>query len=469
MLRSAPTLMIPFEQAVYGTFPFWQRGYDLLAWSSGCRADWLQVLRDVCQGYGERPRGAAEAGGLFALRMSDGVWMIVGPSSQGQDDRGRPGALAFHALFLAESDFRKADFHPFAFAGALRRTWGPETTTLPSGSWSVDSAGRLEAPVSERAFQIAEALGQGHRVALEAEGPIDALAEEVWRALPVRTRRRASVATWAFGNGARFDLIALPRLAGVDLDASYVDPFASSEGLPTAGSTIGEPGEVDRERQAPSPAPQRSRTWKWWACFAMIGLALLAGTFRVARWRTDRPEASTAPPIPEEPDRTGYADLDLLNDAEDRSRVVEGLVDLAERFDLVAVDRYARADDPTELMVLVADRLRYRGPWLSSAERLRLAEEPEGRQALAWDAHLRRFAPDRPLPADFDAGPLRWQLDVLAWSFHLDPDPRLSAAEVPHALAHELAIDRTIRPHPLARKYPALTPYAEFLGRLPRR
>ena len=127
-------------------------------------------------------------------------------------------------------------------------------------------------------------------------------------------------------------------------------------------------------------------------------------------------------------------------------------------------------DDPARLMVLLADRLRYRGPLLSAADRDRLASEPEADRlrVLAWDAHLRHFLPDRPLPRDFPRGPLRWQLDALAWSFHLPPS-RSPTAEIADALADAFAVAGPVRPGPLAARYPALEGYARFLGRLPRR
>ena len=149
--------------------------------------------------------------------------------------------------------------------------------------------------------------------------------------------------------------------------------------------------------------------------------------------------------------------------------MTEGLADLAERFGVVAVGD--PQTDPTALMVLLAERLRYRGPFLTADELRRLAAEPEPdrNRARTLDDQARRFAADRPLPAVFARGPLRWQLDTLAWSFHLEPDPRLSAAEVPHALANVLAVEGPARPSPLAQRYPALASYAQFLGPLPRR
>ena len=42
-----PTVRVRFEQAVYGSFPFWDRGYALLAHSPGCRPEWLAEFAAV--------------------------------------------------------------------------------------------------------------------------------------------------------------------------------------------------------------------------------------------------------------------------------------------------------------------------------------------------------------------------------------------------------------------------------------
>ena len=160
----------------------------------------------------------------------------------GGDDRGRPGALAFHALFLSRREYRRTGFDPFLLEGVLRNDWTADAAArpLPSGSRAISPVlGWLESHqpdpgVLPTAARIAAALVGGHRVALEAAAPIDTLAQQVWQALPARLRRRASLATWAFANGNRFDLVALPRLAGVALDASYLDraTLESENGLP---------------------------------------------------------------------------------------------------------------------------------------------------------------------------------------------------------------------------------------------
>jgi hypothetical protein len=217
-----------FEQAVYGSFPFWNRGYGVLARSAGCRPEWLAMLKAACQRYGERPAGITDAEALFAMRTDRGPWMIVGVSPQGFDDAGRPGALAFHALFIGPWTYWRAGADPFAFAGNLRSNWSPADldSTLPPGHAPIRRAGGNgpEDPTTpaggERLAAVVAALAEGRRVAVQSAGPIDAMARAVWRALPFRVRRRASVATWAFDNANRFDLVALPKLAGVAREPS---------------------------------------------------------------------------------------------------------------------------------------------------------------------------------------------------------------------------------------------------------
>lgn len=222
------TVKVAYEQAVYGSFPFWNRGYAALARSSGCRPEWLAALKAACQRYGERPAGVADAEALFTRRIDRGPWMIVGVSPQGDDDAGRPGALAFHALFVGPWTYARAGADPFAFAGLFRSDWGPGDldATFPPGRAIVQRASYRASSdptpfaAAEQRHAIVEALSRGRRVVVQSAGPIDAVAREVWRALPLRVRLRASVATWAFDNANRFDLVALPKLAGVALEPS---------------------------------------------------------------------------------------------------------------------------------------------------------------------------------------------------------------------------------------------------------
>lgn len=222
-------LNVHFEQAVYGSFPFWHRGYAVLARSARCRPRWLVALKTICQRFGEPPAGWSSAESLFALRMVNGPWIVVHVHPQGFDDRGRPGTLAFHALFVGPWAYRLSGSNPFAFTRAFRRGWtvADVDTTLPSGSLNL---GQIQSRRSDpnlsgsepdpRVFPIVRALNQGRRVLLQSSEPIDALARSVWQSLLGRVRLRASVATWAFDNANGFDLVALPKLAGTSVAAA---------------------------------------------------------------------------------------------------------------------------------------------------------------------------------------------------------------------------------------------------------
>ena len=218
---------VRFEQAVYGSFPFWNRGYAVLAHSEGCRPDWLAELRTVCQRCGEPPAGLMPVDSLFALRLKCGPWMIGGAHPQGRDDQDRPGALAFHALFVSTWAYRWIGADPFALAGAIRGDWSAadRDRTLPVLTWKTTGK-RTPSPVTPavendpRLATIVSALTEGRRVAVQSSEPIDRLARSVWCTLPRGVRNRATVATWVFDNANQFDLVGLPKLAGVALDAS---------------------------------------------------------------------------------------------------------------------------------------------------------------------------------------------------------------------------------------------------------
>jgi hypothetical protein len=466
---------VHFEQAVYGSFAFRDAGYAMLAQSPGCRAEWLADFRAACQKLGERPAGVADAPGLFAARLASGPWAVVGMSPQGCDDRGRPGALAFHALFLSPREYRRAGCDPFALAGALRSDWTAEVTTLSSGVWTIGGA-EFESgpPVDARAAPIVAALVKGRRVIVESPGPIDDLAREVWRSLPLRVRRRATVATWAFANGPRFDLVAVPRLVGVAVDDSYVDP-ASCEppNEPTSGGTGGLPTSATLLRVVVALG-----------LLAALTVAGLRLSRRASRPVDHAPPSRAVPFVPPAPIAAGAPARAAFPGAPgeatpaERRRVAEVLEDLADRCGVTVPP--GMAGDPAALMEALARDLRYRGPFLSDAERAGLAGEPghDGTLALAWDALARRFAADRPLP-DPDtlrAGSIRSQLGLLAWSFHMDTlsvgdpaGPRPSDTEVAQALAQALAVDVSLRPIALADRHPALASYQAFLAKLPRR
>ncbi|APW62133.1 hypothetical protein [Paludisphaera borealis] len=227
---------IRYEQAVYGSFPFWNRGYAVLARSEGCLPEWLEAMRNACQGFGERPSGVESFRSHFATPVGRAQWMIVQADSLGCDDQGRPGATAFHAVFVTSWTYRRANADPLVFVPAFRADWtlDDQERPLPQGALKV-VASREDpaAALDPRVEPIVSALVRGRRAIIQSPTPADALIRSVWRRLSGRTRRKTSVATWAFGDANRFDLLATPRIGGLTLDGSeLVLPLDSPQPRP---------------------------------------------------------------------------------------------------------------------------------------------------------------------------------------------------------------------------------------------
>ena len=440
------------EQLVYGSFPFREGGYDLLARSPGCSPVVTAEVVAVCRRFGQPPSADAARPGLFAIRLPSGGWAVVGVAPQGDDDRGRPGALAFHALIVASRDYHRAGSNPFAWTPWLRADWSGATPAVlararcrvePVPTGPVGSQGSATVAPA-RVGRVVAAITRRRRIALEAPEPIDDLARAVWASLPSRVRRRASVATWAFSGENRFDLVAFPRLAGVALDAAYLPAGALDAAEPPARAR---PSHDIRARGAVPVA------WVGMTTVVLLTLAWVTWGRGPARPRPEPPtpvaEIQAAPPL-------GRVES---------ARVQAGLSALADRF---AAFEVGPASDPTALLARLADALHYHGPILTVAERDQLARDPapDKVRALAWHDQIQRFRDDQPWPGHFGALPRADQLAAVARSFHLDPTLRPEA--VPDALIAALARPGLVQPTPLATRFPALSDYARFLGKLPR-
>jgi hypothetical protein len=288
------------------------------------------------------------------------------------------------------------------------------------------------------------------------------------------------MATWAFGDENRFDLVATPRL----------------------------PGMATEPESPPPPArPTRTRRPAILAVSAVLlaaaaFLALLARIKPATRERTgdasraildataagrERATASpSSPPPPSDNEARGIS-------PEEVRRMTEALTALEDRFCPGSFE--TPAEDAAGPMRRLAQRLRYRGPTLAEADLAGLkalaATEPPGphqgdheprhtspdaANALRWHALILRFRDDRPLPEDFVHLPPRRQLAVLAWSFHLEDDPpvaealhRGTAEEVVHAVADSLMVDAPLPHTSLSTTFPPLDDYRRFLGPLPRK
>jgi hypothetical protein len=405
---------------------------------------------------------------MFSVRLASGdrPWLIVGVTATGADDKGRPGALAFHGLFVAHGEFRKAAYDPFVMAGALRGDWGPETSLeagiIPVGSAiavrvvdEVRNSGPYDpgdSIVRDETRRVVAALRQSRKVAIESASPIDDLARSVWAESPEWVRRRCSVATWAFSNASRFDLFATPRLDAVELDDSYRDRpsrrlswrrrVMTRQALIAAGASV-----LIVFALLLGPADMRDH---------------LEASRRKERARLSA-EVASAPLLVDAATGPARSSYQGGEDPAEVESTRSALASLVSRF----VEPTDAANLAKAMRRLVS--LRYDGPLLGRSEREAIASgtAPGRSRALAWDALIRHFVADRPLPEDFATGPLRWQLDTLAWSFHLELERGLTTAEVPSAIGEALSPEESIRPNPLEARYPALGAYATFLRRLP--
>jgi hypothetical protein len=225
---------ITYEQAVYGSFPFWDRGYAVLGRSPGCREEWLADFRAICSSSGERPAGFRESKSLFALKMASGPWAIVGVFPIGRDDTGRPGASAFHGLFVKGADYRRAGASPFAFRELLRDDWGPDDTTLDAGRLAIPESSLEPVAPDPAALAAARAIERGMRVLVRSDEPIDDTARRVWAVLSPKMRARAGIATWVFHPANDFRLAGMPRIQKyyenwyVDLNDLLEEPVNAS-------------------------------------------------------------------------------------------------------------------------------------------------------------------------------------------------------------------------------------------------
>ena len=447
------------DQLVYGSFPFRAGGYDLLARSAGCVPALTAEVVAVCRRFGQPPSAETARAGLFAVWLPVGKrWAVVGVIPQGADDRGRPGALAFHALLISTRDYRRAGANPFAFAPSLRADWSSQTpSTLEPALCRVEPVDtRSDPPPDPKTERIVAALTHRQRVALETAEPIDDLARAVWAGLPGRVRRRASLATWAFAGENRFDLVAFPRLAAVALDRSYVAPATLDPALATPANPA-PPRPAPREIGNPGAVPVA------WVGLVIVGLVTLAWAYS-RNWfqqPAPRPAALVAPrpPVDPAPAPARFGPAETL-------RAQVGLEALAARLGGFGVD--PSTTNPTRLLTQIHANLTYDGRTLSDNEvaTIRQDPSPDKARALAWHDQIKRFHTDPTWPADFATLPIPSQLAALGRSFHLDPATRPEA--VPSALIGVLSRPGLIQPTPLAARFPALSDYARFLARLPR-
>lgn len=212
------------EQAIYGDQD--RGGYRFLARSPAFRDEWLTEAEHLCTGFGERPGGVACPGGVFARPFGRSHVAIVQVADQGQDDAGRPGALAFHLLILPRTLYRELGGEPFYLAEQFPPPWQARGE-LPSLTWTAGPAPArtvamlqkiLNVPHSATLLGGAQILLDGGRLVLERSSPDAAILRSLWALLPTKERSELWPASFAFGNDHQFHALVVPRAAGPEYE-----------------------------------------------------------------------------------------------------------------------------------------------------------------------------------------------------------------------------------------------------------
>jgi hypothetical protein len=212
------------EQTLYGGQD--AGGYRFLARSPGFLDDWLVEAERLCTGFGERPAGVACPPCVFARPFGRRHVAVVQAADQGQDDTGRPGALAFYLLFLPRQLYLDLGGDPFFIAEQLPPPWQARGE-LPPLNWTAETPPArtvevlqkiLNVPYSATLLGGVQILLDGGRVVFERSGPDAGILRSLWALLPTRDRGDLWPASFAFSNAHRFDVVVVPRAAGPDYD-----------------------------------------------------------------------------------------------------------------------------------------------------------------------------------------------------------------------------------------------------------
>lgn len=265
-------MKIAFEQAVYGSFPFWDKGYATLARSAGCRDEWLADFKHLCQSLGQPPNEATPRVNqlILAKKLPSGPWLVCQGSAQGCDDRGRPGAWAFHGLFLSGRDYRRAGATPFAFRSVFLDQFQPDLK-LNSKRVEMETPGQTDiSGILSFRPDLLKWISRGLKFRLLTDNPADLyLLEALWSQVPASTRRNRSIATWVFRSEADFHLAALgPARMPADSPCKNREIWALT---PNEMSATDEIAAVDR------PFKRFLKSKKKAILFPVIGLVLAVG------------------------------------------------------------------------------------------------------------------------------------------------------------------------------------------------
>lgn len=214
------------EQAIYGGHD--PGGYRFLARSAGFRDDWLPLAEALCTGFGDRPAGATCPFAVFARPFGRDHVAVVQVADQGQDDAGRPGALAFRLLVVPARLYAGVESDPFLLSDRFPPDWAARgelaVLTWEGGAPPARTVAQLRRvldvapPLTASLLGGVQVLIDGGRIAFQRSHPEPDLIRGLWMLLPASSRGEMWPATFAFGNAHGFHVLAVPDNKGPGLE-----------------------------------------------------------------------------------------------------------------------------------------------------------------------------------------------------------------------------------------------------------
>jgi len=400
---------IACEQADYGSFPFWDKGYAVLARSENCRDEWLSDFSHLCQSLGQPPGEAAPLVNklILAKKLPSGPWLVCQGSAQGCDDRGRPGAWAFHGLFVSGRDYRRAGATPFAFRDLFLDHFHAGLK-FESRIFEVDDQNPPDAiPFRET---LIEWLARGRQIRLLTDNPANLhLLESLWSQLPASARRKRSITSWAFRPEVDFHLAALsPGRWSADMPLKRRNVWAMTP------EELTSPDEI---ATADGSFKRFLLSHKKTILYPAIGLALAVGVRScvTCEQKSDHPihnsDISQNHNTDQPPSISRFESIE--EPANLKMAIQEQLADWCERLEIQTGGEPGRT---MQTVRQISQNLRYQGPSVQFASK----ESEQMGLAVVID----RCSAFQPLPVEMDrVQPLssRYGLAMLAWSVGSHP------------------------------------------------
>ena len=391
---------ILFQQAIYGSFPFWDKGYAVLARSEGCHDDWVADFTRMCQSLGQPPSEAHPLVDhlILAKKLPSGPWVIAMGSAQGSDDRGRPGAWAFHGIFLSGREYRRAGASPFRFKENFIRDFH-SGMQLKAGVIHLSKMDDQVIDVPMLNPFWGQLLAKGCKLRLLTDDPLELQSlESIWNQGSSKSRTKRSITTWAFRPEVDFDL------AGV-APSRWPDSVVRKSRRMWAVT----PEELQSEAHGPVDLKKWSIQRIGWA----VGAITLIFMGMIVFWPVGNGGSENRVSNQLQPENRPPLSTDFQGPPEPanlKAAVNEQLADWCDRLELDQADGLR---PPVAYAKLIASSVRYAGPPVASGR----AES------------FRKIQPWPEVAAESANGSSVYALSVLAWCVNV-PDLQIKAREI---------------------------------------